>query len=126
MLQQYYHINEAAGISIGIGKDSLYSVSACYVAVEKNQLLITAKLPGLNSIADITKQLPAKSLVALNLYGRGVLQKQIEKAEEITQNNFSQILPNANIADFYVQNFISGSYSFVSVIRKAEADKWIA
>lgn len=126
MLQQYYHINQAAGISIGIGKDGAYSVSACSVSVEKNRLQLTAKLPGFSSISDVAKQLPALSLVALNLYGRGVLQKQVEKTEEITQNNFSQILPNANIADFYVQNFISGSHSFVSVIRRAEADKWIA
>ncbi|MCO5949830.1 hypothetical protein [Mucilaginibacter flavidus] len=126
MLQQYYHINEAAGISIGIGKDGVYTVSACSVTVEKKQLQIKAKLPALNKISDVAKQMPARSLGALNLYGRGVLQKQIEKTEEINQNNFSQILPNGNIADFYVQNFISGNYSFVSVIRRAEADKWIA
>jgi len=126
MLQQYYHINEASGISIGIGKDGVYAVNACSVTVEKKQLHIKAKLPGLNNISDVAKQIPARSLVALNLYGRGVLQKQIEKTEEINQNNFSQILPNANVADFYVQNFISGAYSFVSVIRRAEADKWIA
>jgi len=126
MLQQYYHINEASGISIGIGKDGVYSVSACSVTVEKKQLQIKAKLPGLNKISDVAKQIPGRSLVALNLYGRGVLQKQIEKTEEINQNNFSQILPNANVADFYVQNFVSGAYSFVSVIRRVEADKWIA
>ncbi len=126
MLQQYDHINEAAGISIGIGKDGVYSVSACSVIVEKKQLHIKAKLPGLNKMSDVAKQIPARSLVALNLYGRGVLQKQIEKTEEINQNNFSQILPNANVSEFYVQNFVSGAYSFVSVIRRAEADKWIA
>jgi hypothetical protein len=55
-----------------------------------------------------------------------VLTKQVDKLEGVNEQNFSSILPNANINDFYVQHFISGEQSFVSIIRKADADKGIA
>ncbi|MDB5089161.1 MAG: hypothetical protein JWR09_3155 [Mucilaginibacter sp.] len=126
MLQQYYCINEAMGISMAIGKDGNYIVNVCAVSIQNNQLSFQKKLLGITAISELKELLPVKSYVSLNLYGKGILQKQLEKAAEINQHNFSQILPNANIEDFYVQNFISGNLSFVSVIRKAEADKWIS
>jgi Tfp pilus assembly protein PilN len=120
MLEQYYSINEAAGVSINLLADGSAVMHACSVTVKDNRLAIGKKLTGIT-----TGELPARSIVALNLSGKGVLQKQIEKTEEIGQHNFSRILPNAGLEDFYVQNFISGDFSFVSVIRKTEADKWI-
>jgi Tfp pilus assembly protein PilN len=126
MLGQYYHINEATGITITIEKDGSYTVNACAVSTQNNQLNFQKKLTGITAISELKKLLPVKSYVSVNLYGKGVLQKQIEKAAEINQHNFSQVLPNANIEDFYIQHFISGNQSFVSVVRKAEADKWIS
>jgi len=125
MLQQYYSINEATGISIVIGKDGSYTLNACAVSIQNNQLSFDKKLTGLTALNELKRSLPVKTFVSVNLFGKGVLQKQIEKAEEINQHNFSQVLPNANMEDFYVQHFISGNSSFVSVVRKVEADKWI-
>lgn len=121
MLEQYYTISEATGLSISLLQDGSAVMQACSVAVKENKLVIEKKLTG-SSI----EQLPAKSVIALNLSGKGVLQKQVEKMEAIDQHNFSKVLPNAAIDDFYVQNFISGDFSFVSAIRKTEADKWIS
>jgi Tfp pilus assembly protein PilN len=125
MLEQYYHLNEAAGVSIVIGKDGTDSINACAVSVQNRQLNFEKKLTDLKDLDDLAKSLPAKTALSLNLSGKGILHKQIEKAEEINQSNFTLILPNANIEDFYVQHFISGNHSFVSVIRKTDADKWI-
>jgi len=126
MLKQYYGINEAMGISIAILQDGYTAINACSVVIQKNHLNFEKKVSDLNTTEKLPKHFPAKAIVALNLMGKGVLQKQIERSEEINQNNFSKILPNANIEDFYVQNFISGDQSFVSVIRRAEADKYIS
>jgi len=125
MLEQYYRINEAVGVSITILANGHTEINACGVVIQQNSLNFEKKIMGLTTIEGLTKHFPAKSNIALNLCGKGILQKQIEKTEEIDQHNFTKILPNAKIEDFYVQNFISGDKSFVSVIRKAEADKWI-
>lgn len=124
MLEQYHSINEAAGVSINLLPDGSMVIDACSVIVKDNRLTLEKKSTGILTIEQLAKQLPAKCIIALNLSGKGVLQKQVEKMEAVDQHNFSQVLPNANMDDFYVQNFISGEYSFVTVIRKAEADKW--
>ncbi len=125
MLEQYYRINQAAGISIHTENDGTVSVSACGIAVTKAQLTIEKKVPNLHGLEGLKHEFPSKTFVSLNLAGKGVLYKQVEKTEGISAVNFNKVLPNGNIADFYVQNFISGDYSFVAVIRKSEADKWI-
>ena len=93
--------------------------------LKNTKLSFTQKVTEISKIDDLKKHFKAKSFLAVNLCGKGVFQKQIELTENITQNNFNLILPNAKTEDFYIQNFISGSCSFVSVIRKTEADKWL-
>jgi len=126
LLEKYYRINQAAGISIHVHADGSLSVSLCAVTVANKQLEITKKVPEETSLDELKKHLPSKSFVALNLSGRGILNKKIEKTNEVNAGNFNLLLPNANPDDFYVQNFISGDKSFVSVIRRADAEKWIS
>lgn len=125
MLEKYYRINQAIGLSIHILADGGLQLNACRVTVENNRLNIDKKITDIASLEDLKKHFDPKSHVALNLTGKGILQKQVGALTEVNQHNFSKVLPNANIEDFYYQNFISGEQSFVSVIRKAEADKWI-
>lgn len=125
MLKKYYRINQAGGVSLTIRQDGTVTVFACVIAANGNQLDITKKKTELNSIDELKNYFPSKFPIALNISGKGVLYKQLERIEEISQDNFGKVLPNANIDDFYVQNFISGDQSFVAVIRKSEADKWL-
>jgi hypothetical protein len=124
MLEQYYRINQAVGISIQIGSGADLKIHACGLSVEKNKLSFDQKITGIVSIDGLQKHFAVK-LVALNLSGKGILQKQTELIQKIDQHNFSNIFPNANIDDFYVQNFQSSQHSFISIIRKTEADKWL-
>ena len=124
MLEKYHAINQAVGIAINIQKDGGALIDCCQVIVEGKQLSFEKKETGI-ATAEIRKIFGTGLPVAVNLRGRGVLYKKIEKVDEINQSNFSDVLPNAVMADFYVQHFVSGTFSFVAVIRKAEADKWI-
>lgn len=125
MLQKYYRINQASGISIHVNNDGSLAISLCSVTVEHNQLEITKKHPDVTSLDELKKFVAPSTAIAVNLSGKGILHKKIERAEDINAGNFNAVLPNAKPDDFYIQNFISGEYSFVSVIRKADADKWI-
>jgi Tfp pilus assembly protein PilN len=125
MLEQYYRINEAAGVDINIMPDGEIVVNICKIIIERNKLTFDKKVTDLQKPQDLTKHLAAKTPVALNISGKGVLEKQVEKIEELDESNFSKILPNANINDFYFQNCLSGEWSFISVIRKADANKWV-
>jgi len=125
MLEQYYRINEATGVSIQLLQNGGMLINVCGVAIKDNHLDIEKKATDLPNVEELTKTISPKAYLAINLFGKGILQKQIEKVAVIDAGNFSQILPNANFDDFYIQNFISGNYSFASVIRKADADKLI-
>jgi Tfp pilus assembly protein PilN len=125
MLEQYYRINQAAGVNIHLRQDGTVMINAIHITAKGNQLNIDQKQLDIPSVKELNKHLQAKTAIALNISGKGILYKQIKKIETIEQGNFSQVLPNANIDDFYVQNFISGEQSFVAVIRRAEADGWI-
>jgi Tfp pilus assembly protein PilN len=124
MLKQLYRFNQAAGLAIHIQQDGSFVMDGCLLSIKQQKLELEQKFLGCNNINELNKHLPGKQLLAVNLSGKGILSKRIEKTDEVNAANFNQVLPNANIDDFYVQNLISADYSFVSVIRKAEADKW--
>ncbi len=124
-LEQYYRIRQAAGVHVHIKPDGIVVIQTCSVLAHGNKLDVGQKNTDLTKLDDLKKYLSAGLPVAFNLSGKGILQKRIEKIDAINLQNFHQILPNANYEDFYVQNFISGEYSFVSLVRKNEADKWL-
>ncbi len=124
-LKQYYQISQVAGVSIAIGRDGSLNIGACEIVINNDSLSFVKKA-SVNTLTELCSQLTANANVSLNLSGKGVLQKRINRIEEFTQNNFDAVLPNGKVDDFYIQNFISGEYSFVSLIRKAEANQWIA
>ncbi|WP_158829391.1 hypothetical protein [Mucilaginibacter lacusdianchii] len=125
LLKPYLRLSETAGVSIIINHDGQLAIGLCTLKAWGNQLDITQKVAGLSELKVLAKHLSAKVPVALNLAGKGILIKQIETFEEIDNTNFSKVLPNASLDDFYVQNFISGGLSFVALIRKVEAGNWI-
>ncbi len=125
MVKDLYSINQASGITVYMQADGSITIDGCILSKNNKQLNIESKISGLTSIDELNKVLPAKTMLALNLSGKGVLTKKLEKLAEVTAANFNLILPNANFEEFYIQNTISSESSFISVIRKIEADKWL-
>lgn len=124
-LDPYYRISKVTGLNVQLGGDGQL-ISLCSVEASGNQLDIIKKKTDITALTQLREVLPAKTVIALNLSGKGILQRRIDRAEAIDAGIFSAILPNAKLEEFYVQNFISGEYSFVSVVRKSEADRWIS
>jgi Tfp pilus assembly protein PilN len=124
MLRQLYQFGQAAGVAIRVTADGAPLISACLLTLKQEQLTIDKKLVDIKHIEQLPVSLPTKGVLALNLSGKGVFTKQLAGAETIDDSNFNQVLPNGNIADFYVQQVISGARSFVAIIRRAEADRW--
>jgi len=107
VLDKYYRISQAAGIAIHIDSEGNTIIQVCAVIASSNELTIDKKVTNLDAVNQLRQHLPDKSIVALNLSGKGVLHKQIENTKSIDQQNFSKVLPNANGDDFYIQNFVS-------------------
>ncbi|WP_256014111.1 PilN domain-containing protein [Desertivirga xinjiangensis] len=105
--------------------DNSIDLSACKIQRHRNRLDFVKKVSGLKSLNDLSDYFSKEANIALNLNGKGVLHKQIENTSVLTSLQFAQSFPGANMNDFYIQNFRSGLRSFISVIRKTEADRWL-
>jgi hypothetical protein len=125
MLKQHFRINEACGVNIVVAGDGSLNISLCLIKANGNQVDLTKKVTGLKELKELQKHLPEKVPIALNVSGKGVLIKQTEHIDKINEQNFSKVVPNANPDDFYIQNYISGERSFIGLIRKADAERWI-
>jgi len=125
MLEQFYSLDRAIGIAIELQSDDSAVFNVCEVYVNKRLLDLGKKRAGLSDIAVLKKEFPQQPYCALNICGKGVLHKQLPKIDHIDKTNFSRILPNANMDDFYIQQFNTDTLSFISVIRKQQADKWL-
>jgi Tfp pilus assembly protein PilN len=125
MLAKFYRINKAVGLGIRIRPDNSIELNACGIVLNNDKLDIDKKISGLSSIDELDRHFSPGELLSVNLTGKGVLQKQTSKIAEVNANNFNSIIPNGDLNDFYVQNFISGEYSFLTIIRRSEADNWL-
>ena len=125
-LEPYFRISRAAGVSIRIAAGGHLRVAACLVTVKGSRLEFGQKRAGLGSAEELTAFLPAGMVLALNLTGKGVLTRRVEGTAGASPENLALVLPNADLDDFYVQAFVSGEHSFISVIRKTEADRHLA
>jgi len=74
-----------------------------------------------NLEAKLGKSLPL--VVVLNV--RGVLHKKLE--EQINENQLiANVLPNANVNDFYAQSIMASDGQVVSVVRKDQLEQWLS
>ncbi|QEM09149.1 hypothetical protein DEO27_003655 [Mucilaginibacter rubeus] len=124
VLDRFYAIKQAGGLSVVILKDGSAEAGYCQVSLDGKKLSFEKKLRGLD-LLELRKHIVPAVPLSVTISGRGVLYKQLDRAEDISPANFSAVLPNASMDDFYVQHFPSGAHSFVAVMRKAEADKWL-
>lgn len=126
MLNAVFRINEVAGINLHLLPDGVVEADVVVLKADGNQLELIKKVTSQKSVKTLVEHLEIKTPVSLNLTGKGVLIKKIEGDEEITAVNFQRVLPNAEAADFYWQNMPAADGMFVALIRKSEADRWLA
>lgn len=125
MLERFYQIDEAAGVAIHIQKDSRLVIGCCQVKILKEELSFGKKVTGLSGIPQIADHIKPQIPLALNLSGKGIIYKQVDSKTLIDAKNFASILPNADVKDFYIQQFSSGKKNFVALIRKETADTYL-
>ncbi len=119
-------ISNCVGLELVIGPGGAVTFNAVSIRVEGKLLTFEKKVAGLTSLEAVRTSFPDNPFSALIINGKGVLHKKIAKVPALDEKIMGQILPNANPVDFYIQNFESGESSFVSLMRKSDADTWIA
>ncbi len=125
-ISAFLWISNCLGLELVIDPDGEATFNALSIKVEGKSLTFEKKAAGLTSLESVRTAFPDEPFSALIINGKGVLHKKIAKVSVLDEKIMGQILPNANLSDFYIQNFESGESSFVSLMRKSDADTWIA
>jgi Tfp pilus assembly protein PilN len=124
MLSSLTQINACTGVSILLSGKGI-RVSALGVLRNGKQLDLTKKIKNKPDLASVMAELPARSVVSLNITGKGVLHKEVEGSPDGGTELFARLMPGADPEAFYFQRFTSGDHTFISIIRKADTDPYI-
>lgn len=125
LLQNFGKMTVMTGLEIHTEKDGLLALHACSVKLLKEELVFECNKPNLKSLVHFTKHYQPTP-IGLCLTGKGIITKKIERVAALDAQVINQILPNANPELFYFQHYVSGDYSWISAIRRTEADDWVA
>jgi Tfp pilus assembly protein PilN len=111
---------QAASIEVIIQPDNQRLYNFILVKEEKGSIYIDKSKIGITDPEELKKLLPSNVPVSLILNGKGIMHRIIPVTDKDTDTLLLQkILPNAQIQDFYIQQFPATENKVaVSVIRK--------
>jgi Tfp pilus assembly protein PilN len=120
--EKYQWLQACVGIELHILSDGETSCRMCDISLDNNSLSINSKFEVTGDLLDILKKIPVEKPISVTLTGKGVLTKKTSKEEELSDDKLLRLFPNINPGQFHIQNFISGDFSFISIIRKEVLD----
>ena len=98
--------------------DGNYEYDFVLLKKKKNKLIIDKKASGITDLKNALSQIPTGIPVYLIIDGKGVIHKKINLLNKENESSIlSQILPNANPDEFFLQLTHAGSLKFVSLVR---------
>lgn len=120
-----YHqwIRTCAGLELCIGAGQAVDCRLCTITLEADQLSIRSKEGFLCDIAQVPEKIKGSGPFAISITGRGILVKKVARIDILQPETLHDILPNLKTEEFYIQNFISGEYSFIGMIRRERVDE---
>lgn len=125
LLQDLMRLNALTGVEAFTGKDGERVIHACTLKLSKAQLSFEHQHKGLKGIVHFAKNFKPGP-VALLIRGKGVITKKMARMQGLDQQVLNQVLPNANPEHFYFQHYDNGEHSFISAIRRSDADELMA
>lgn len=125
MIQDLMTLNTLTGVQVHTEKDGQKLIHACTLKLSKAQLRFEHQHKGLKSVLHFAKNFKPGP-IAIVLTGKGIITKKIDKVQGLDPQVLNQVLPNANADHFYLQHYSNEEYSFISAIRRSEADELMA
>ena len=124
-LDQYKLIKGQAafGVELVLSSKENYTLIALELMLKKDALEVSRRLVDL-TLSDLAEQNTKRVPVYLSVGGKGVIHKKVKMdAYTKEQDLLSQVLPNASITDFYIQQtLLSVNECWVSLVRKDVLD----
>jgi hypothetical protein len=123
MFSNLFTLSSIIGVDVALGGTTKL-ISSCKLQIQGTILSSSANHSELRSVLHFSKQYKPGP-VAINVRGKGVLVRKTGQLNQLDQQAFHSILPNANLKDFYTQVLKDNEGNTVSLIRKVDADALI-
>ena len=116
--------DKVLGVELVFLGDQNYQCHYCLLRKAKDQVYLEEKNVSEGSLAQVMKYLPKGYPTALNLSGKGVVFKNLEKSAFIDSAQiFAAAFPAIQLNDFYIQCFLKGAGSLIHIIRRSLANQ---
>lgn len=109
--------DSCTGVEIHLMTEGCHLLRFVQLSLDKELLHIKTKKELKGDLLTILKG-EVFGPIALTITGKGVLIKKTERLEMISEQSLVHLFPQLKLADFYVQHFASGDFSFIAMIRK--------
>lgn len=120
-----FHPNEIAGLEIFVHNDGVVDLHLVILKKKKEELIFSKKVAFVPDFETLKTHLPKDIPVVIVLNGKGILHKKLETLPADIEQIPQAILPNATAADFSFQVLPQATSNWVSLMRKAEVEKWV-
>lgn len=124
---QGFKQTDLIGLNMELQDGDRRQFSAVHIKLNKGELEVQSAegpVEALDELSLVKEKIP----VVLGLSGKGMVHRRLKlKADEPVQHKMGAILPNANIADFYLQQIDEEeSHGWYSVMRREAVDECVS
>jgi hypothetical protein len=110
-------INKIHGVEASFSADGNLTFHTVTLRLERNTIIKEKEWRQIDSLEDLSNQLPGEIPVALVVNGKGVLHKKLQ--EQPSQAKILEaVLPSADPAEFYIDSIHYAGMTSCSIIRK--------
>lgn len=110
------------GAELHLRGDGTYMLRLVKISLQKKLVHIDQKKEYTGSLKQLVESVDQEPL-AITLTGKGVLIKRTEKLEAVSEQSLQRLFPQMKLAEFYVQHFPAGAFSFIAMVRKEIVDE---
>lgn len=123
LLSYLSNIPILAGVELRLGEENM-AIRYAVLKRKGNTIYLEKGEYHLHSLTQLKAALPASLPIALTISGKGIMHRSLETVDQWKEMDYAnKILPNSTLGDFYIQTSLSGSTTFLSLIRKGEINE---
>lgn len=120
-LKDMFHLGRLILLDLHQDREGKPSLSASELIRSGDKITVSKKNADLKNITHFAKQYSTGMPVAINLSGKGVLQKEIDGNKPSAIEAFYVALPNSKAEDFYIQ-WTSNKVQTITMVRREGAN----
>ena len=120
------NIKKVCAIELLIQSDNTYIGYGCILTRKKKEINIETVFEFDSTVNNLAEIIPVKIPTCLIINGKGVIHRLLDSEQLHTGAVLQNILPNANVADFYTSQLNStNGQALISIIRNTELEKYL-